>query len=459
MDTASTGTPARNPHPGPGVGQPWLFLALRCDRPIDGGARISLGGIEKVTLGRAPAVTVERGRVEGVNSLHVGIPDSRVSSVHARLQCVLGAWILEDAGSKNGTFCDGRRIEHAEIGDGALLELGHTLFLFRSSLSGPFADILETRSHAGLPALATLLPALSEELDRLQLIAGSRLPVLLCGETGTGKELVARAIHQLSGRTGPFQAINCGALPINLLESELFGHRKGAFTGAEADRVGLIRAADGGTLLLDEIGDLPTVAQPALLRVLQEDEVQAVGGVGQVKIDVRVIAATHCDLDQMVATARFRADLLARLSGYACTLPPLRERREDFALLVASLLERAGARAACFSVEAGRALLRHPWPLNVRELEKCLTGAWVLARGERIELEHLPASVREGAKASPDPAHLRSAADLQRRDQLLTLLHEHGGNVTKVASAMGKARTQVQRWMRRFGIDPLAFRR
>ena len=441
------------------MGEPWLFLVLRCDRPIDGGARISLAGIDTVTLGRAPALTVERGRVGGVNGVHVGVPDSRVSSVHARLQRVLSAWVLEDAGSKNGIFCDGRSVERAEIGDGALLELGHTLFLFRSSLPGPGADVLDTRSHAGLPALATLLPALSEELDRLQLIARARLPVLLRGETGTGKEMVARAIHQLSGRTGAFQGINCGALPVSLVESELFGHRKGAFTGADADHLGLIRAADGGTLLLDEIGDLPAAAQPALLRVLQEAEVHPVGGVTPIKIDVRMIAATHRDLDQMVATDRFRADLLARLSGYCCTLPPLRERREDFALLIAALLERAGARDASFSVEAGRALLQHPWPRNVRELERCLSGASVLARGERIELEHLPASVRDGAAKSPAFARVASAADARRRDEMLVLLREHAGNVTAVARAMGKARSQVQRWLRRFGIDPLSFRR
>jgi transcriptional regulator with GAF, ATPase, and Fis domain len=301
------------------------------------------------------------------------------------------------------------------------------------------------------------LPGLAAALERVRRVAASRIPVVVQGETGTGKEVIARAIHTLSGRAGPFQAINCGAIASTLVESELFGHRRGAFTGAIADHPGLFLAADGGTLLLDEVGDLPPAAQASILRVLQEDEIRPVGSERAVKVDVRVVSATHRDLDALAAEERFRPDLLARLSGYRCELPPLRERREDFGLLAAALLQRAGAAGVTFSVEAARALLRHPWNSNVRELERCLASAAVLAGGGRVEEEHLPEAVRASGAAAP-PA--RSwGPDSARREELIALLREHGGNVTAMARTLGKARTQVQRWLRRFHVDPVSFRR
>src|SRR5439155_8887584 len=181
--------------------------------------------------------------------------------------------------------------------------------------------------------LATVLPWLAREFERLQLVADSSVPVLLRGESGTGKEVLAAAIHKLSGRPGAFQAVNCGAIPPNLVESELFGHRRGAFSGAVTDHPGMVRGADRGTLLLDEVGDLTLAAQAALLRVLERHEVLPVGGNKAVRVDLRVVAATNRNLDELVAEGRFRADLLARLSGYVCVLPELRDRQEDFSLL------------------------------------------------------------------------------------------------------------------------------
>jgi transcriptional regulator with GAF, ATPase, and Fis domain len=249
--------------------------------------------------------------------------------------------------------------------------------------------------------------------------------------------------------------VNCGAIAATLVESELFGHRRGAFSGAVDDHPGVIRGADRGTLLLDEIGDLPLPAQSALLRVLQEEEVLPVGATRPLKVDLRVVAATNHDLDALVAQNRFRPDLLGRISGYACTLPPLRERREDFALLVAALLEKvSAANHLAFSPDAARALLRHPWPLNIRELEKCLSSAAVLSRDERVELEDLPEYL-----GAPPVARPPDEQNFKRRDELVALLREHAGNVTSVARAMGKARTQVQRWLRRYAIDPFSFHR
>jgi transcriptional regulator with AAA-type ATPase domain len=452
----------------PPAGEPHLFLALRCDRPAEPGARFRLGSADMVMIGRSDSLLMEQREDEGVSVIRFGIPDPRMSSTHARIQSVLGRWVIEDAGSKNGTWLDGRRIARATLADGAVLELGDSFLLYREALPviGPqFFDGRELRP--AVDRLATLSAVLAAELDRVVLVAQSRVPVLVRGETGTGKEVIASAIHQLSGRSGRFVAVNCGALPEHLVESELFGYRKGAFSGAAEDRPGLVRSSDKGTLLLDEIGDLPLSAQAALLRVLQEEEVLAVGATQPVKLDLRVVASTHRDLDALAAEGRFRTDLLARLSGFTVHLPPLRERREDLGLLVASLLRKLVGDAAsrvAFTPEAARALILHRWPLNVRELEKCLSAAVVLARDGIVGLEHFPASVRHVPEASlpATPVRSRLSAEEQQRhrhDKLVALLHEHDGNVTAVARAMGKARTQVQRWLRRLGIDPVTFRR
>jgi DNA-binding NtrC family response regulator len=453
-------TQTKKPRRDASAGQPHLFVVFQCDRPLDGGARISLAGVDSVSFGRAPRLSLERAAEGGGTELRIGVPDPRMSSAHARLQRVLGSWVLADSGSKNGTWCDGQRIDRAQVRDGAVLEMGHTFLLFREALAGASPD----RVDAGDPGraakgLSTLVPAFAAELGRIELVARSQVPVLLFGETGTGKEVMARAIHALSGRAGPFQAVNCAAIAPGLIESELFGHRKGAFTGAVDDHAGAVRSAHRGTLLLDEIGDLPPPAQAVLLRVLQESEVKPLGSDRAVPIDLRVVAATNRDLDDLAATQRFRPDLLARLSGYRCTLPPLRERREDFGLLTAAVLERIGQPALTFSVEAARALLRYRWPLNVRELDKCLHAAAVLAGGGQVELEHLPEALRQPDDAPPPAAEPKEGPDAQRREELVRLLRERGGNVTAVARDMGKARTQVQRWLRRFHIDPLSFRR
>jgi transcriptional regulator with AAA-type ATPase domain len=431
--------------------QPFLFIALRSDRPMDPAVRFSVGDAQIVAIGRASSLSADRQGSE----LRIGLPDPEISSKHLRLQSLVGGWVADDPGSKNGTLLDGRRISREQIGDGAILELGHTFLLFRSALPTASGDLLmEARDpQPALQGLLTISPLFAGELDRVRAVALSRVPVLLLGESGTGKELLAAAIHRLSGRTGPFQPVNCGAIPDDLIESVLFGHRKGAFSGAVEEHPGLLRGADRGTLLLDEIGDLPLPAQAALLRVLQEEEVRAVGATRAVKVDLRVVSATHRDLDEMVAQRTFRADLLARLSGYACTLPPLRERREDFGLLVAALLARLGGSGVTFTAEAARALLRYSWPRNVRELEKCLATAVALCKDVAIDLEHLPASVRAS------PASPSTSADLRLREDLVAQLRVHHGNVTAMARAMGKARAQVQRWLRRFRLDPGSFRR
>jgi hypothetical protein len=413
-----------------------LFLALECDRPLALPARYCLGGMVEANIGRGAerSAVIEHGR------LQLRVSDGRMSSFHARLGRVGDdTWVVEDQDSKNGTLVNGQPVRRAVLADGDLLELGDTFLLFRSALAVPAGSpaILDgSQLRPPSEGLATLGFALGVDMSRLVDIAASKVPVVVGGETGTGKEIVARAIHQLSERRGPFQALNCAALAPTLVESELFGYRKNAFAGAVEDRPGLIAGADGGTLFLDEVGDLPLSAQGALLRVLQESEVMPIGATRPVKVDLRLVCATQRDLQALVSQGKFRADLLARIGGFSITLPPLRQRREDLGLIIAALLRKAAPERAdriTFSYEAGRALLRYSWPANVRELEKCLAAAIVLARDGTVMLEHLPEAVREQrvtpaaapvagpapgatapAEASP-PARMGVVAELKRR--------------------------------------------
>jgi sigma-54 dependent transcriptional regulator, acetoin dehydrogenase operon transcriptional activator AcoR len=425
-----------------------VTISLQSERPHDGPLCLSLQGVQAVffSRGRGP-LRAERVAAGSETHLKVELPDRFLSTSHASLQRVLGSWLLEDQGSRNGTFVDGERIERHELREGTVFELGHTFCVFRGS--APDEVSLDTGS---------LQPAFAAQLRALERAAATALPIMLRGETGTGKEVLARSVHRLSGRKGEFQAINCAAIAPALLESELFGFRKGAFTGATEDRLGLIRSAHQGTLFLDEIGDLPLPAQGALLRVLQESEVLPVGGTKALTVDFRVVIATHRDLEERAASGEFRPDLLARLAGFTVQLPPLRDRPEDLGTLVAALLARhAPGRELRFTHAAAKALFRYSWPLNVRELEKTLALASALSPEGLIDLQHLPAAVRE-AKSSAPPAVVLGAEEQAHRDELLGLLREHHGNVTAVAKVLGKARVQVQRWMRRYNIRPSVFR-
>jgi len=261
-------------------------------------------------------------------------------------------------------------------------------------------------------------------------------------------------VHAASGRAGAFVPVNCGAIPRELVESTLFGHRRGAFSGAVDDEPGVIRGADRGTLFLDEIGDLPLPAQAALLRVLQEGEVTPVGASRPVAVDLRVLCATHRDLAGMAASGAFRADLWHRLRGFSVALPGLAERRADLGVLLGRLIARhAPGRRVTLQPRVARALLAHSWPGNVRELEQVLVAALALAGDGTIVSEHLPAElVAAPARAATPPA------DDAQRDRLVAALAEHGGNVRAVARAFGKDPVQIRRWLRRYGLDASAFR-
>jgi DNA-binding NtrC family response regulator len=443
--------------------EPYLIIVLECDRPLAGSSRHSLRGIDEVVLGRGEDRRAER---EG-NRLRLELPSAWMSATHARIRRAGANFQLEDLGSRNGTRVGGKTVAHVVLGDGDLVELGHAILLFREALHTPPGTPydLDTRSSsaASVHGMQTIVPALAAEIEAIARIATSKVPVLLRGETGTGKEVVARAVHALSKRAGEFVAVNCGAIPESLVESQLFGHAKGAFSGAVRDAPGFVRASDGGTLFLDEVGDLPLPSQAALLRVLQEGEVVPVGTTRPAPVDLRVVSATHQPLEALAARNTFRKDLLARLDGYSFTLAPLRERREDIGIIVGDLLRDVAPEAAAtlrLSPDVGRALVRYEWPLNVRELRHCLARAAALAKGEVLERNHLPAVVAhvlDDASAAAPGAE--ATHDDRLREQLDRLLVEHGGNVAEVARALGKARMQVHRWMKRFAIDPKRYRR
>ncbi len=289
------------------------------------------------------------------------------------------------------------------------------------------------------------------------------VPVLLTGESGTGKEVVARELHRVFGK-GPFVAVNCGAIPEPLLEAELFGAAKGAYTGATQDRAGLFEAAQGGILFLDEIGDLPLALQVKLNRALEEGEIRRVGATETRRLDVRVVAATHRDLEKMARESSFRQDLYFRLKVAHLHLPPLRDRRDDIALLAARFLHLASARygtaARRFSPEALAALEGGEWPGNVRELRHAVEAAAVLCDDDTI----VPAQLAEhGGQAPAAPAGTWRAAqeraiDAAARDYFSGLLRRLGGNVTRAAIEAGMERETMHRLLRKHAIDPGRFR-
>jgi DNA-binding NtrC family response regulator len=448
-----------------------LTVVIDCDRPLAESSRHGLSGIDRVELGRGERDA--RRSTTMPATLTLALPDPLVSSTHARLERELDRYWLEDAASRNGTRVNGQDVTRHLLKDGDVIEVGHTLLLFRSNVGVPDEtplDLVPGSSNAPLPGVITLEPQLAAELTKLSRLARSDLSIVLLGQSGTGKEVVARAIHAASERRGAFVAVNCGAIPENLVEGELFGWKRGAFSGAVADQAGLIRSADRGTLFLDEIADLPLASQAALLRVLQEREVRAVGGGAATPVDLRVIAATHQPLPALVEAGRFREDLYARVLGFLLELPPLHKRREDLGILIRALLERHAHQpdGVRFEPDAALALMRHAWPRNIRELENSLKAALVLGEEDRLRREHfvlsgrsdaLDAASRDDRSEQPGPEPPRPLDDVQlaHRAELVALFQEHRGNVSAVARATGKARNQIQRWMKRYAISPVDF--
>jgi transcriptional regulator with AAA-type ATPase domain len=442
---------------------PRLIVVLECSRLLAPGGRLMLDAIDHVVVARSAPGRIERaGR-----AARIAVTDVEASRRHLRIRRSEQGWQVEDLGSRNGTVVNGERVQIAALADGDLVEAGGAMLMFldgsrrgcepegRDPSDPPGAE--PTATSPASAVYRTLSVELERRLRQIRKIAPSVVPVLVRGETGTGKELVARAIHDASGRSGPFVPVNCGALPRNLVESELFGHRRGAFSGATDDSEGLVRRAHKGTLFLDEIAELPPDSQVALLRVLQDGEVRPVGASEPTRVDVRVVAATHQDLRRRIANGMFRQDLYGRIAGFEVTLPALRDRREDLGLLIAAILPRLCPRPELVTLhkQAARALLRHPWPLNIRELEQALRAALALCDGGQVRLEHLPAAIRDH---KPPAALADDSADAALRGRLIALLREEHGNLAAVARAMDRAPIQIRRWCRRLGIDLAQFR-
>lgn len=321
--------------------------------------------------------------------------------------------------------------------------------------SAPDAGDSDWRSE-----IVTVSPAMETLLAEAKLAAQSEAALLIQGESGTGKELLARAIHRASPRHNkPFVAINCGAIPAELLESELFGHVKGAFTGATRDHPGLFQSADGGTVFLDEIGDMPLPLQVKLLRVLQEGEVRPVGATETRAVDVRILSATHCDLEEAVANGSFREDLYYRLNVVNLRLPPLRERREDIPLLaqhfLTALTEKYHRRIRGFAPDALDMLTAADWPGNIRQLANALEQCVALCTTTTIPVSLVARALRDKPTEIQPLAEARAAFE---RDYLVNLLKLTRGHVSEVARLAGRNRTEVYRLLQRHGLTPALFK-
>jgi DNA-binding NtrC family response regulator len=385
------------------------------------------------------------------------VDDPRVSRTHATLHVASRSFKVRvaDEDSRHGTWVNGRQVQEAWLEDGDVLRVGDSHFVLRY--------VADEADHVDLPALVGRAPAMAALRRTIQQVAPHDVTVMICGESGAGKEVVARAIHQLSGRRGPFIALNCAAIPEALAESQLFGHVSGAFTGAKQDQPGLFRAADGGTLFLDEIGDMPVALQPKLLRALEQREVTPLGATLAIGFDARVIVATHRDLDEAIEDGRFRGDLYARLAQFELPLPPLRERREDVLLLCAHALG-GGSR---IDADLAALLLRHDWPYNVRELFALVAELKVRGQGHELLTGDLiahrldpsgcdePSAGRDKRHSPSSPAARASAPD---RDALVQLVRDNKGNVRAIARATGRSRMQVYRWLEQHGIDLAEYR-
>ncbi len=442
-----------------------LIRIGRSDAPLSPDPRIvDLTGVRLARLGRAEVQGQEAVRGE----LDLGLADSWMSSRHAHItREAAGRYVLEDQQSTNGCLINGARVARQELRHGDIVETGRLFWKFHQETLRDRAAIQEMAYSGGkiLPT-SSVCPSLLDQLGRLLAVAPTRIPLILLGESSTGKEVMTSIIHDLSGRSGQFVALNCGSIPEGLMESELFGHRKGAFTGAVDNKRGLVEEADQGTLLLDEIGDMPPAAQVKVLRLLQERTFTRLGETTVRDADVRFVAATHRDLHKMVEQETFRGDLFARLNGFTVQLPALRQRKEDMGLLLAVFLQRhGGPRPPALDHEAFRALLLYSWPFNIRELDKAVETAVALSAAEGgIALPHLPDAVQtspapdEAAPPSPERGRFKRTGDHELRPVLEQFLAEHKGNVSAVARDMGHARKQIHRWMKRLGIDPSTYR-
>jgi transcriptional regulator with GAF, ATPase, and Fis domain len=416
-------------------------------------------GEAKVTLGRHPDDEAGLPLLHTlVSRKHFAVEWDAARRVHTGV----------DLGSSNGSAVDGiPATVKLALRDGSVVRVGPVLLVYDAPARLPPADPPQV-SRQAIPGRAAATRQLRAEVAR---VAADPSPVLLTGATGTGKEFIAREIHRLSGRSGKLVAVNCAVLNPQLVESQLFGHVRGAFTGAHTDQPGLFRSAEGGTLMLDEIGELPLDLQPKLLRVLQEKEVCPIGGTRNVAVDVRVIAATNRDLPALVGSGGFRQDLHARLSLWEIRVPSLQRRRADVLLWLERLLAswRAGrgladAPALALDAQAAEALLLQTWPDNLRGVDRLVHAVGEVAgTGRTLALGDLPPWVLEAPAAigpvapvdARQPARAEAAGGvpaIPSRDELAAVLAQNGGSIRATAKHFARDRRQIYRWVEAFGL-------
>jgi len=440
---------------------------------------------EVVRLGKQ--LSIGRSRTSGLC-----VPDAALSRHHCTLTNEGDRVVLKDLESLNGTFVNGIPVRERLLRHGDQVKLGHSLFVFLTGEipSEPEASVslpaeegtvastvrLSTEqgdqrdgaaviaSHVSISRIPTLQHDMIGESERMRQVyevvarvAATDSTVLLHGESGTGKELAAQAIHRNSPRAArPFISINCAALTDTLLESELFGHEKGAFTGAIAQKLGKLEVADGGTVFFDEFGDLALVLQAKLLRVLQQREFERVGGTRSLKVNIRVIAATNKNLEAALRKGSFRDDLYYRLDVVTVTMPPLRERKEDIPLLaayfIAKYAERCNRRVFGMSAEARAQLLEYDWPGNVRELQNAIERAIVLGNSERILPEDLPEVVLEAEAAGGLTSGYHAALREAKRKIVLQAIEQAGGRYSDAARALGLHPNNLHRLARTLSL-------
>jgi transcriptional regulator with PAS, ATPase and Fis domain len=424
------------PDTGDPGGRPRSYLVVR--QP-DGNQVIDVDDGAEILVGRSSAATVQ-------------IDDPKVSREHLRIVRRAGALQLVDLGSRNGTRLNGKTVrgETVPLASGDTIAVGQAEILVAET-----AGQRDRRDPAAveseLPGVVVSDPAMAQVFDRARRVAPAETTVLLLGETGVGKEVVAEQIHRQSPRVaGPFVRLNCGSLPESILESELFGHERGAFTGADKRKPGYLETADGGTLFLDEIGELGPSMQTRLLRVLEERKFMRVGGREEIASDMRVVAATNRELEREVRAGRFRQDLYFRLAAFIIRLPPLRERPSEIDLF-AELFARQFARRMNrprfrLSPDAMSVLRAHDWPGNVRELRNAIEHAVVLAEDGVVTAQRLPDSVRHGDRRAPGgPATatgggMRAEVAETERRAIQEALEAEDGNQTRAARRLGISR-------------------
>jgi transcriptional regulator with PAS, ATPase and Fis domain len=433
----------------------WLIYIGSSENDFSEAGRIwSLDGVSKVRFGRVSGAELRDERED--DELTIRVPLGWVSGRHSELRIIKSGVGLEfdlyDLDSRNGTHIERQAIPGmARLNPGHVFEVGRSFWMIRevtqADLAPEHVRVLDP-SGTSNPSLCSIQRTL------VRLASSSDVPLLLHGETGTGKEITARSVHKLSGRPGAFVATNLAALSDDRIDAILFGHRRGAFPGADEDRPGIFEQADQGTLFFDELGELSPAAQTKLHAALAEGRVMRVGEDQPRKFDVRVICSTLHDIRALVEAGKFRPDLYSRLAGFHATLPPLRRRREDLGVLTKAAYRSRGGGQVKIATRAFRRILSHTWPFNVRELHQTLATASILAgtNGEisRDLLDDILASRRDMPQSPESVSELRA--------KLVSELAKTGGDTAEVARALSRDQKEIHRWIERFEIETDAYR-